>query len=56
MINASEAREDDAEFQSPVDEMFARLAEKEPEHMPLVYSLSYLFSTAFTITAIDFAK
>ncbi len=34
MINASEAREDDAEFQSPVGEMFARLAEKEPEHSP----------------------
>ena len=29
-----EAPEDDAEFQSPVGEMFARLAEKEPEHSP----------------------
>lgn len=32
MINASEAREDDEEFQSPVDLMFSRLAEKESEH------------------------
>ena len=32
MINASEAREDDAEFQSPVDLMFERLEEKDPEH------------------------
>lgn len=28
MINASEAREDDSEFQSPVDLMFERLEEK----------------------------
>ena len=32
MINASEAREDDPEFQSPVDQMFERLEEKNPEH------------------------
>ena len=32
MINASEAKEDDSEFQSPVDLMFARLEEKDPEH------------------------
>ena len=32
MINASEAREDDEEFQSPVDLMFSRLEEKEPDH------------------------
>ena len=32
MINASEAREDDPEFQSPVDQMFERLEEKDPEH------------------------
>ena len=33
MINASEAREDDPEFQSPVDLMFERLEEKDPEHL-----------------------
>ncbi len=32
MINASEAREDDEEFQNPVDLMFERLEEKDPEH------------------------
>ena len=32
MINASEAREDDEEFQSPVDLLFERLEEKDPEH------------------------
>ena len=30
MINASEAREDDPEFQSPVDLMFERLEQKDP--------------------------
>ena len=32
MINASEAREDDEDFQNPVDLMFERLEEKDPEH------------------------
>ena len=32
MINASEAREDDENFKSPVDMLFDRLEEKEPEH------------------------
>ena len=32
MINASEAREDDEQYQSPVDLMFSRLEEKEPDH------------------------
>ena len=33
MINASEAREDDEDFQNPVDLMFERLEEKDPEHL-----------------------
>ena len=32
MINASEAKEDDESYQSPVDLLFNRLEEKEPEH------------------------
>ncbi len=32
MINASEAREDDPDFQSPVDLMFERLEERDPDH------------------------
>ena len=32
LINASEAREDDEEFQSPVDLLFAKLEKKHPEH------------------------
>ncbi len=32
LINASEAREDDEEYQSPVDLLFAQLEEKDPDH------------------------
>ena len=32
LINASEAREDDETYQSPVDLLFAELEEKEPDH------------------------
>ena len=32
MINASEAKEDDENYKSPVDLLFDRLEEKEPEH------------------------
>ena len=31
-INAMETREDDEDFQNPVDQMFEVLAEKEPGH------------------------
>ena len=32
LINASEAREDDEEFQSPVDLLFAKLEKEQPDH------------------------
>ena len=32
LIDASEAREDDEDFKNPVDLMFDRLEEKDPEH------------------------
>lgn len=32
LINASEAREDDEEYQSPVDLLFADLEERSPDH------------------------
>ena len=52
MINASEAREDDAEFQSPVDEMFAWLAEKEPEHFAVRQYQKFLLSAGKTRSSI----
>ena len=44
MINASEAREDDPEFQSPVDQMFERLEEKDPEHFAVRQYRKFLLS------------
>ena len=32
LINASEAREDDETYQSPVDLLFSQLEEREPDH------------------------
>ena len=32
LINASEAREDDDEYQSPVDLLFADLEARDPDH------------------------
>ena len=52
MINASEAREDDAEFQSPVDEMFARLAKKEQEHFAVRQYQKFLLSAGKTRSSI----
>lgn len=35
MINASDTREDDEDYKNPVDLMFDRLEEKDPEHFAL---------------------
>ena len=48
MINASEAREDDPEFQSPVDLMFERLEEKHPEHFAVRQYKKFLLSAGKT--------
>jgi len=52
MINASEAREEDAEFQSPVDEMFNRLEEKDPEHFAVRQYKKFLLSAGKTRASI----
>ena len=52
MINASEAREDDPEFQSPVDLMFQRLEEKDPEHFAVRQYKKFLLSTGKTRSSI----
>jgi len=44
MINASEAREDDPEFQSPVDQMFERLEAKDPDHFAVRQYKKFLLS------------
>ena len=52
MINASEAREDDPEFQSPVDLMFERLEEKDPEHFAVRQYTKFLLSAGKTRSSI----
>ena len=52
MINASEAREDDPEFQSPVDLMFERLEEKDPEHFAVRQYKKFLLSAGKTRSSI----
>ena len=52
MINASEAREDDPEFQSPVDLMFERLEEKAPEHFAVRQYKKFLLSAGKTRSSI----
>ena len=52
LINASEAREDDPEFQSPVDLMFERLEEKDPEHFAVRQYKKFLLSAGKTRSSI----
>lgn len=52
MINASEAKEDDSGFQSPVDLMFARLEEKDPEHFAVRQYKKFLLSAGKTRASI----
>ena len=52
MINSSEAKEDDSEFQSPVDLMFARLEEKDPEHFAVRQYKKFLLSAGKTRASI----
>ena len=52
MINASEAREDDPEFQSPVDLMFERVEEKDPEHFAVRQYKKFLLSAGKTRSSI----
>ena len=52
MINASEAREDDEEFQNPVDLMFERLEEKDPEHFAVKQYKKYKLAAGKTAKSI----
>ena len=52
MINASEAREDDEAYQSPVDLMFSRLEEKEPDHFAVKQYKKYKLAAGKTAKSI----
>jgi len=52
MINASEAREDDEDFQNPVDLMFERLEQKDPKHFALKQYKKYKLAAGKTAKSI----
>ena len=52
MINASEAREDDENFKNPVDLMFDRLEEKDPEHFAVKQYKKYKLAAGKTAKSI----
>ena len=52
MINASEAREDDEDFKNPVDLMFERLEEKDPEHFAVKQYRKYKLAAGKTAKSI----
>ena len=52
MINASEAREDDEDFKNPVDLMFDRLEEKDPEHFAVNQYRKYKLAAGKTAKSI----
>ena len=52
LINASEAREDDEEYQSPVDILFQQLAEKEPDHFAVKQYRKFKMAAGKTLKSI----
>ena len=52
MINASEAREDDEEYQSPVDLLFADLEERDPDHFAVKQYKKYKLAAGKTAKSI----
>ena len=52
LINASEAREDDEEYQSPVDLLFADLEERDPDHFAVKQYRKYKLAAGKTRSSI----
>ena len=52
MINASEAREDDENFKSPVDMLFERLEKKRPEHFAVKQYRKFKLAAGKTLKSI----
>ena len=53
MLQAGEVHEDDDSYQSPLDELFERLAMREPEHIALKYYRSYHSGSVKTLKSIQ---
>ena len=52
LINASEAREDDEEYQSPVDLLFGDLEEKDPDHFAVKQYKKFKMAAGKTLKSI----
>ena len=52
LINASEAREDDEEFQSPVDLLFAKLEKEHPDHFAVKQYRKFKMAAGKTLKSI----
>ena len=52
MINAMEVREDDEEYKNPVDKMFDKLAEKDPNHFAVRQYAKYRLAAGKTAKSI----
>lgn len=53
MIRAAEVREDNDDFQSPLDELFDRLESRDPNHIALKYYRNYHSGSAKTLKSIQ---
>lgn len=53
MLRASEVREDNDEYQSPLDELFAKLEDDNPEHIAVKYYRDYHSGSAKTLKSIQ---
>lgn len=53
MIRAGEVKEDNDEYQSPLDELFDRLERRNPEHIALKYYRSYHSGSGKTLKSIQ---
>lgn len=53
MIRAGEVKENDDSYQSPLDKLFSRLENKDPDHIALKYYRSYRSGAAKTLKSIQ---
>ncbi len=53
LLRAGEVREDNDEYQSPLDELFERLEMKEPDHIAVKYYKDYHSGSAKTLKSIQ---
>ena len=53
MLRAADVREEDEQYQSPLDELFDRLEMRDPEHIALKYYHNYRSGSAKTLKSIQ---